>query len=423
MKSDWREVSLSEVASEITVGHVGSMADEYVDTGVPMLRSLNIEPLRIKSDELKYIPREFHEKLKKSQLKAGDVVIVRTGKPGACAVVPEWLNNCNCSDLVIVRCGPDLHNRFLSYYVNTAATNHISAHLVGAVQQHFNVGSAKTLRLRLPPFAEQKRIAGILGALDDKIELNRKMNETLEQVVRALFKSWFVDFDPVHDKAAGRRPAGMDKATAALFPDSFQDSELGKIPKGWKTSTIGQKLTTILGGTPSRAKPEYWTNGTVAWINSGKANEFRITDPSEWITKEALDNSATKLLPKRTTILAITGATLGQVSVTEIECCANQSVIGVISSNQFPTEYIYPWINEKIGTLIASQTGGAQQHVNKGNVEDLPLLCPDTKNIEAYLAVTKPIFDKIANNCFQSRTLADLRDAILPKLLSGEISA
>lgn len=326
-----------------------------------------------------------------------------------------WVNN----HAHIIRGNEHADTRYLCYVFSSTD---ISGYLTGSTMPKLTQGNLNILPVIAPPLSEQKRIAGILGALDDKIELNRKMNETLEELVRALFKSWFIDFEPVHAKAAGRMPAGMDQATADLFPVSFEGSELGKIPKGWKTSTVGEKLTTILGGTPSRTKPEYWTNGTVAWINSGKANEFRITDPSEWITEEALENSATKLLPKRTTVLAITGATLGQVSVTEIECCANQSVIGVISSNQFPTEYIYPWINEKIGTLIASQTGGAQQHVNKRNVEDLPLLCPDAKIVQSYAVTTKPIFDKIADNCFQSRTLAALRDTLIPKLLSGEIS-
>lgn len=325
-----------------------------------------------------------------------------------------WVNN----HAHIIRGNEHADTRYLCYVLSSTD---ISGYLTGSTMPKLTQGNLNILPVIAPPLSEQKRIAGILGTLDDKIELNRKMNETLEELVRALFKSWFIDYDPVHAKAAGRGPAGMDQATADLFPVSFEGSELGKIPKGWKTSTVGQKLTTILGGTPSRTKPEYWTNGTVAWINSGKANEFRITDPSEWITEEALENSATKLLPKRTTVLAITGATLGQVSVTEIECCANQSVIGIISSNQFPTEYIYPWINEKIGTLIASQTGGAQQHVNKRNVEDLPLLCPDAKIVQSYAAITKPIFDKIADNCFQSRTLAALRDTLIPKLLSGEI--
>ena len=280
----------------------------------------------------------------------------------------------------------------------------------------------REIECNLPPLAEQTALAAVRGALDDKIELNRRMNATLEAMARALFQSWFVDFDPVRAKLDGRPPAALAPATAALFPDSFQDSPLGHIPTGWETSTIGAKLQTALGGTPSRAKPEFWTDGTVAWINSGKTNEFRIIEPSEWITKEALENSATKLLPRRTTVLAITGATLGQVSITEIECCANQSVVAILASEQFPTEFIYPWIEENIEKLIASQTGGAQQHINKGNVEELALLCPESRIVAAYQTKAKPLFDQISANCFQSRTLATLRDTLLPKLLSGELS-
>jgi type I restriction enzyme S subunit len=293
----------------------------------------------------------------------------------------------------------------------------------GSAQPSLNRNFIYPIPIRVPKPSEQKAIAAVLGALDDKIELNRRMNATLEAMARALFQSWFVDFDPVRAKQAGRQPPGMDAATAALFPDSFKDSELGHIPEGWSISTVGAELSALLGGTPSRSKPEYWTSGSVPWINSGKTNEFRIIEPSEWITKEALLNSATKLLPRRTTVLAITGATLGQVSIAEIECCANQSVVAILASGKFPTEFIYPWIEENIEKLIASQTGGAQQHINKGNIEELPLLSPDEKILHAYLEKSKPLFDQIAANCFQSRTLGTLRDTLLPKLLSGQISS
>ena len=184
MAGEWRDVALEDVADELTVGYFGPMASEYVDEGIPFLRSLNVDPLRINKNDLKFITPEFHSRIRKSRLTPGDVVIVRTGKPGSCSVVPEWLADANCSDLVIVRCGPQLDNRFLAYYVNTVAGDHVAAHLVGAVQQHFNVGSASTLRIKLPPLAEQKAIAAVLGALDDKIELNRRMNVTLEAMAR-----------------------------------------------------------------------------------------------------------------------------------------------------------------------------------------------------------------------------------------------
>jgi type I restriction enzyme S subunit len=183
----WREVLLEDVAEEITVGHVGPMASEYVPRGIPFLRSQNVEPLRISTKDLKFITSSFHERLQKSCLSPGDVVIVRTGKPGACAVIPSSLEIANCSDLVIVRCGPQLDPHFLAYYVNSVAAHHVDAHLVGAVQQHFNVGSARKLLMQLPKVEEQRAIAHVLGTLDYKIELNWRMNETLEAIARAIF--------------------------------------------------------------------------------------------------------------------------------------------------------------------------------------------------------------------------------------------
>jgi type I restriction enzyme S subunit len=137
------------------------------------------------------------------------------------------------------------------------------------------------------------------------------------------------------------------------------------------------------------------------------------------ITQSGLQNSAAKLLPKRTTILAITGATLGQVSVTEIECAANQSVVGLLASGSMPTEFVYFWMLENIDLLIAKQTGGAQQHVNKGDVEDLKIMIPSPRLLERYHSLAKPIFDQISLNCFGSATLANSRDALLPNLLNG----
>jgi type I restriction enzyme S subunit len=234
----WPRLRLDALAREITVGHVGSMANQYCVAGVPFLRSLNVQRLRLSLEDVKYIDTAFHSKLSKSRLRPGDVVIVRTGSPGTCAVIPPWLEDANCSDLVIVRPADALLPHYLAYFMNSLASDHVSAHTVGAVQQHFNVGSARELLIPLPPLPEQRAIAHILGTLDDKIELNRRTNETLEAMARALFKSWFVDFDPVHAKKAGRKPEGLDAETAALFPDDFEDSEMGKIPRGWRVTRV-----------------------------------------------------------------------------------------------------------------------------------------------------------------------------------------
>ena len=416
--AEWPSVALSEVA-ELTVGHVGPMATEYVASGVPFLRSQNVLPMRLDLGDVKYVSRRFHEQLSKSALHPGDVVIVRTGRPGACAVIPSDIPIANCADLVVIRCGPYLNPRFLSYYVNALAGAHVTAYTVGAVQQHFNVGAAKVMQVPLPPLDVQQRIAGVLGALDDKIELNRRLGETLEAMSRALFRSWFVGFDPVRSRAAGRDP-GLPADVADLFASSFEGSEFGEIPSGWRLSNLGDEADTRLGGTPSRERPEYW-GGDIPWINSGKANEFRIVEPSEFITQAGLAASATKPLPARTTVIAITGATLGQVSITEIDTCANQSIVGVVGSAALPSEYIYGWVTENIGRLVSSQTGGAQQHINKNDVNELPVVCPPAQVVSAFVATAAPMFDRIREACFESRTLASLRNTLLPKLVSGEV--
>lgn len=275
------------------------------------------------------------------------------------------------------------------------------------------------LPVRVPPKNEQRAIAHILGMLDDKIELNWRTNETLEAIARAIFKSWFVDFDSVRAKAKGRDP-GLPKHIVELFPDRFVDSQLGDIPKGWRVSRLGMEVTTLLGGTPSRAEPAYW-GGSIPWINSGKANEFRIVEASEWITEAGLNASATKLLPARTTVIAITGATLGQVSLTEIETCANQSIVGVLGNPGLPSEFIYFWVKQNIQDLLAWQTGGAQQHINKNNVNDLAVICSSPPLMNEYVRQVRPMFDRMRDCCFESRTLAALRDTLLPKLISGEL--
>lgn len=247
----------------------------------------------------------------------------------------------------------------------------------------------------------QKRISSILSSLDDKIELNEKINQNLEAQAQAIFKSWFVDFEPFKN-------------------GKFVDSELGKIPEGWRVKKLGEICKCVLGGTPSRSHDEYW-NGNIPWINSGKTNEFRIISPSEFITDLGLKRSATKLLPKKTTVLAITGATLGQVSLLEIDACANQSVVGILENNFIPYEYIYRYISYNIGKIISSQTGGAQQHINKENVEFLDVILPPQHELNRYKSIVKYLYGKIATLEFQSHILSQLRDTLLPKLMSGEI--
>ena len=218
------------------------------------------------------------------------------------------------------------------------------------------------------------------------------VNNNLEEQAQAIFKSWFVDFTPFG----------------------------GIIPNDWKQTKLGNSCHCLLGGTPRRNKSEYW-NGSIPWINSGEVNKFRIIKPSETITNLGLEKSATKLLPAKTTVLAITGSTLGQVSLLEIDACANQSVVGIIPNDSLPYEFIYPLIKQNIAELISHQTGGAQQHINKQNVENLDIVIPTYSHLVKYQNTVCDIYEMIKNNCFENERLSSVRDTILPKLMSGEL--
>ncbi len=401
MAGEWRDVALEDVADELTVGYVGPMASEYVDDGIPFLRSLNVEPLRINKNDLKFITPEFHGRIKKSRLTPGDVVIVRTGKPGACCVVPDWLADANCSDLVIVRCGKQLNNHFLAYFVNTVASGHVTAHLVGAVQQHFNVGSARTLRLNLPPLAEQRAIAAVLGALDDKIELNRRMNATLEAMARALFQSWFVDFDPVRAKLDGRQPVGLDQATADLFPETFEETDLGHVPNGWQVKSLGEVIE-LAYGKPLKAEDRmhgpvcvYGANGPVGWHD-----EKLVSGPGIVIGRKGNPGVVTwahgDFYPIDTTFYV--------------------EPIGACRSLYF---FYYALSFHNLANLSADS---AVPGLNRNHAYMRKQIIPSQPVLTAFDSQIAPIFAAMHANEEQSRSLAVARDTLLPKLLSSELT-
>jgi len=268
--------------------------------------------------------------------------------------------------------------------------------------------------------ANRTSVSTFLLSLEEKIRLNTELSRTLEAIAQTMFKSWFVDFDPVHAKMRGEKPEGMEDAMAALFPDSFEESEVGLIPSGWGVTTLGVVCQTVLGGTPSRKKDEYW-GGEIPWVNSGAVNHFRITKASEYITSVGLAKSATKLMPRGTTVIAITGATLGQFSRLEIDACANQSVVGVLGNEMLSNEYLYLQIAANIGELVSMQTGGAQQHINKDNVNSLRIVVPSKELLEKFQVLAGPLFKEVGNLALQSETLKEARDSLLPRLISGEL--
>ncbi len=348
-------------------------------------------------------------KYEKFQLEPDDV-IVAMDRPW----VPSGLKWANVKKgdpkaLLVQRCArlrskkDILDQIFLKYLIGGPEfVNYIKPITTGVNVPHISGRQILDFKLNLPPIAVQRRISNILSSYDNQINNNERRIKILEEMAQRLYTEWFVNFRfPGHEKV------------------KMVDSPLGKIPASWSINKIEEKFNVVLGGTPSRKRTSYWENGTIPWINSGKVNEIRILEESELITEEALRKSAAKIMPKRTTLIAITGATLGQVSLTEIECCANQSVVGVFDETEKFSEYIFLKIKDKIRHIIALQGGGAQPHINKDIVSSIKIVIPHEDIINVFSSKVKPIFDGISVLLFQNKNLKETRDLLIPQLVTG----
>ena len=292
----------------------------------------------------------------------------------------------------------------------------------GSAQPSLNRNFIYPIPIRVPKPIEQKAIAAVLGALDDKIELNRRMNATLEAMARALFQSWFVDFDPVRAKLDGRQPVGMDEATATLFPERLEDSTLGQIPKGWNVGKIQDCCVQIQnGGTPRRNEPRFWDGGNIPWLASGEVRQSIITATESFITEEGLAESSAKWVPAFSTVVALYGATAGQVSFTSSRLTTNQAVCALIPKKDFAF-FNYFTMREATAELENKAVGSAQQNISKGIVEETKVVLPPPALVERFAVTAMPLFERWISNLHQSRILATLRDTLLPKLLSGELT-
>lgn len=390
MKYNWTKKKLSEIAY---INPRESIGKGVVAKKVPMDK---LQPFC--RDVPEFVLEEYKGGTK---FRNGDTIMARitpcleNGKIAKVSILSDDEVGFGSTEYIVFRAIDGVSDADFLYYLicSPLIRNPAIKSMVGSSgRQRVQTDVVANLDIELPPIEEQRKIGGLLKAIDDKIELNNKINNNLEHQAQAIFKAWFVDFEPFG----------------------------GELPNDWKHTKLGTSCNCVLGGTPSRNKIEYW-NGTIPWINSGEVNKFRIIKPSETITNLGLEKSATKLLPTKTTVLAITGATLGQVSLLEIDACANQSVVGIIPNDNLPYEYIYPLIKQNIAELVSNQTGGAQQHINKQNVENLDIVIPPYTYLAKYQNTVCSIYEMIANNCFENERLSSLRDNLLPKLMSGEL--
>lgn len=306
-------------------------------------------------------------------------------------------------------------NNYVFYLVKSASVRSyaISRMNGSSGRQRVATDAFSGLSIPLPPLPEQRRIAKILGDLDDKIELNRKMNETLEQMARALFKSWFVDFDPVRAKMEGRTPSGMDAATAALFPDRLVDSELGPIPEGWEVGSI-YDVAEVVYGAPFASKD--FTSDPVG------RPLIRIRDLSTENPRVYTSEVHPKgyLVNPGDVVVGMDGEFRAHLWGGPVSWL-NQRLCVFVPKETFGTAFIMNSIANPLAEVEATETATTVIHLGKNDIDRFRIVVPASNISSRYALLCQPLFDQIVFNKLQSRTLLTLRDTLLPKLVGGEV--
>ena len=422
----WRPYTAGDVAARTKNALVGGpfgsnlVSADYVSDGVPIVRGQNMGLGRWVEGEFAFVSVAKADSLSANMARPGDLIFTQRGTLGQVAIIPEGRFDrylVSQSQMKLTVDGTRADTLFLYYvFSSPSQQDYILRNTIQTGVPHTNLEILRSTPLLLPPLSEQRAIAHILGTLDDRIELNRRMNETLEAMARAIFKSWFVDFDPVRAKAEGRPPFGMNAETAALCPNSFQDSPLGKIPKGWRVGTLGEiaenprrgiRPREVRVGTPYIGL-EHMPRKCIALENWGHADEV-TSNKFEFLQGEILFGKLRPYFHK------VGVAPLDGVCSTDILVVRAKSeewfglALGHISSEEF------------VNYADAASTGTKMPRTSWQDMARYEIPLPDPQLAGAFGRFAKTGVEMIRANILQSRTLASLRDALLPKLISGDL--
>ena len=426
MAGEWRSASLDELVDDI-VDRRGvtplKLGSSFVESGYRVISAKAIKDRRVDllADEPRFVDEVTYRKWMKTPLLADDVILTSEAPLGEAAYVREPVEWCLGQRLFGIRTKKTrLHGRFLFYALQSEEVRHdLLSRATGTTAQGIRQSELRRVRIPLPDVGEQRVIAHILGTLDDKIELNRRMNETLEAIARGLFKSWFVDFDPVCAKAEGRDP-GLPKHLADLFPDGFDQSELGQIPRGWRVATV-HELAEINAWTLSAADSldviDYIEISEVMRGAIGNVPRYhRGTEPSR--ARRRLrhgDSVVSTVRPDR-------GAHF--LCLNPAETLIASTGFAVLSPRDVNWALLYcaltrPDVGEEFGRLA---DGGAYPAIRPEAIASLTLAMPPGADLpSSFQKLAAPLFDRTHQNRSEAKTLAALRDTLLPRLISGDL--
>ncbi len=444
MHSKWPLVKIDSIKSPTKYSCVGGpfgsslSRKHYVEVPcVPVLRGVNLSGDQFNDCDFVYVSENKAKELHRNMAYPNDVVFTQRGTLGQVAIIPE---NARFSEYVVsqsqmkLTVNSDIAEPYFiySYFRTPQAKKQIDTHAIVGGVPHINLGILKELEIPLPPLAIQKQISTLVRSIDNKIELNTQTNQTLEQMAQAIFKSWFVDFDPVKAKINGEQPEGMDAATASLFPEKLVDSEVGLIPEGWNVRSLEE----VAGFQNGFA---FYTTGysdkgfsVVDLGNISTEGKFIQTSHDKYVSEEIynLPKHQKHHLNKDDLVMAMTDMTqamgiLGKTGkITESDkYILNQRIGRIRCKPNIDVNFMLTNLNSKhqLHFLKVRALGTVQKYVNTNHIKEMGFVIPCDDLMQNFGDLVRPLFDRIYANDLQSLELANLRDTLLPKLLSGEI--
>ena len=433
MIGSWREVTLGDVCTKIGSGATPRGGrDVYLEQGVySLIRSQNVHNDGFHRDGLAFIGEHHADGLENVEVFEGDVLLNITGDSVArvCQVARDVLPARVNQHVTIIRPSSDyLDARYLRYHLVSPETQALLLSWAGSggTRKALTKGMIESLTIPLPPLPEQRAIARILGALDDKIELNRRMNETLEQMARALFKSWFVDFEPVRAKIEGRwRPGeslpGLPAEHYDLFPDSLTDSELGQIPTGWAVGQFSEIATQLRDNENPAASPDtVFSHFSIPAYDQGRT--------PKWELGRNIKSTKSRVF-KDTVLLSKLNPDINRVWLVDVEAderaiCSTEFLV-LKAQPPFQSSYVYclsllPFFRQQIESIVTG-TSRSHQRAPANAILSLGSVVPPAQVIDAFEMFASGLLRRSRTLQRESRVLADQRDTLLPKLVSGDV--
>lgn len=380
---EWKEYKLGEIIKIVGGGTPKTSECRYWNGNIPWLSVVDFNNDRKYVYETeKHISIEGLNNSSTKILSKGDIIISARGTVGAMAMLgKDMAFNQSCYGIQPTK----LVDRDYLYYLLFSSIQELKHNSHGGVFDTITRDTFDTIEILLPPLSEQKRIASILGSLDDKIDLLHRENETLEAMAETLFRKWFIE---------------------------DAKDELSEI-------ILGDVVETTSGGTPSRKNEKYYQNGTIDWVKSKELNGTFLLETEEKITEDAVANSSAKFIPANSVLIAMYGATVGENAIIAKEMTCNQAICALIPNENYPYTYLFLWAKLMKEEFINLACGAAQQNISQVLIKQQQV-CSDIDAVKQFHSTTEPLFNKIKQNEIQLSSLKDIKNMILPKLMNNE---